>query len=139
LFAWTGSDYYARAMAGDDYEREEFQHEGTRALRERALEFPGVAEGDSCVKRSFKARTKGFLYLGESDDTYNAMLKVGDSLDDVRRFCAEQPDTRSVGETNWVTLHFAHDEAPPAALNDWIEESFRLLAPKKLVSELEAS
>jgi len=117
--------------------REEFRFAGTRALRARALEFPGVAEGDSCVKRSFKARTKGFLYLGEKDESYNVMLKVGDSLDDVRRFCAERPDTRSVGETNWVTLDFAGDEAPPPALNDWIEESFRLLAPKKLVAELE--
>ena len=119
-------------------EREEFQHDGTRALRGRALQFPGVAEGDSCVKRAFKARTKGFLYLGETGDTYNVMLKVGDSLDAVKRFCAERPDDRSVGETNWVTLHFGGDEAPPEALDDWIEESYRLLAPKKLVNELES-
>ena len=126
-------------MTGAASAREEFQHAGTRALRSRALELPGVAEGDSCVKRSFKARTKGFLYLGEKDETYNVMLKVGESLDEVRRFCAEQPDMRSVGNTNWVTLHFRGDQAPPDALLDWIEESFRLLAPKKLVTELEAS
>ena len=116
---------------------EHFKHAGTRALRDRALEFPGVAEGDSCVKRAFKARTKGFLYLGEKEMTYNVMLKVGDSVDAATSFCAEQPEQRSIGKTNWVTLHFDSADEPPCFLNEWIEESYRLLAPRKLVSELE--
>lgn len=119
--------------------REDFRHEGTRALRERALELPRVAENGSCLTRAFKARTKGFLYLGETDGTYNVMLKVGDSLDAVRSFCADRPEDCSVGSTNWVTLHFDSDEAPPPMLSDWIEESYRLLAPRKLVAELDAA
>lgn len=118
--------------------REEFRHEGTRALRARALTLPGVDEGDSCVKRAFKARTKGFLYLGETEDTYNVMLKIGESLDAARAFCAENPEQRSIGDTSWLTLHFAGDEDPPAQLSDWIEESYRTLAPRKLIAELEA-
>ncbi len=114
-----------------------FRFEGTRQLRARALDLPGVAEGESCVKRSFKARTKGFLYLGETDDEYNVMLKVGDSVDDARSFCDEAPDRRSVGSTNWVTLRFGTTELPPPFLADWIEESYRMLAPRKLVAELE--
>ncbi len=45
-----------------------FQHEVILELRSRALAFPEVVEGDSCVKRSFKARKKGFLHLGETAD-----------------------------------------------------------------------
>ncbi len=118
--------------------QDEFRHEGTKQLRVRALELPGVAEGESCVKRAFKARTKGFLYLGEKDESYNVMLKIGDSLAAAQSFCAESPDNRSIGKTNWMTLEFGADEVPPAELSVWIEESFRLLAPKKLVTELEA-
>ena len=60
---------------------ERFQHEVILGLRSRALAFPEVVEGDSCVKRSFKARKKGFLYLGETADGYNVMVKLGPSID----------------------------------------------------------
>ena len=43
---------------------EQFQFDTTKALREYAPTFPETNEGDSCVKRAFRARTKGFLYLG---------------------------------------------------------------------------
>lgn len=117
---------------------EEFQHEVVKALREHALSFPGVNEGDSCVKRAFRARTKGFLFLGEKPDSYNVMLKLGDSVEEAEMLTAENPDSWALGKFNWMTMHFDNDEQPPDGLLErWIEESYRLLAPKKLLSELD--
>ena len=49
---------------------DEFETDLIRSLRDLALSFPGVTEGESCVNRAFRAGTKGFLYLGEKDGTW---------------------------------------------------------------------
>lgn len=117
---------------------EEFRHDVVKALRDHALSFPGVNESDSCVKRAFRARTKGFLFLGEKPDSYNVMLKLGDSVDEAVGLTEERSERWSVGKFNWVTMHFDNDEVPPDGLLErWIEESYRLLAPKKLLAELD--
>ncbi len=58
---------------------ERFENPIVRQLRKLALCYPEVAEGDSGVKRSFKARKKGFLYLGENAKGYSIMVKLGPS------------------------------------------------------------
>ena len=42
----------------------QFQYDVVKALRRYALQYPETNEGSSCVKRAFRARNKGFLYLG---------------------------------------------------------------------------
>jgi predicted DNA-binding protein (MmcQ/YjbR family) len=52
--------------------------------------------------------------------------------------CAE-PAGYGLGRSGWVSLR--HDRAelpPPPVLEDWIEESYRKVAPRKLVAALEA-
>ena len=118
---------------------EQFQHEVIRALRSRALAFPEVVEGDSCVKRSFKVRKRGFLYLGEKADEYNVMVKLGPSLEEATALVNARPDTWSVGKGGWAILKFDPAEHPPAGLLErWMEESYRLQAPKTLVAALDA-
>lgn len=119
---------------------EHFQHEVILALRTRALAFPEVIEGDSCVKRGFKVRKKGFLYLGEKADEYNVMVKLGPSMDEARRLASSRPDSWSVGKGGWAMLKFDPAERPPEGLLErWMEESYRLQAPKKLVAALDAT
>lgn len=117
---------------------ESFQHPVIEGLRALALSFPEVVEGDSCVKRSFKARKKGFLYLGENKDGYNVMVKLGPSIEEARDLASARPDTWSVGKGGWAILKFAPSERPPAGLLErWIDESYRLQAPKTLVAALD--
>lgn len=111
-----------------------FQHPVILHLRSKALDFPEVVEGDSCVKRSFKARKKGFLYLGESKDGYNVMVKLGPSLEEAQEMASERPKTWSVGKGGWAMLKFNADERPPEGLLErWMEESYRLQVPKTLL------
>jgi len=118
--------------------KERFQHEVTQTLRKLALSYPEVVEGDSCVKRSFKARKKGFLYLGENEAGYNVMVKLGPSVDEAEAMIGQHPGTWTVGKAGWATLKFAPDErAPEGLLERWLDESYRLQAPRPLVAALD--
>ncbi|MCH9648117.1 MAG: MmcQ/YjbR family DNA-binding protein [Deltaproteobacteria bacterium] len=117
---------------------EHFQNDVILGLRSRALAFPEVLEGDSCVKRSFKVRKKGFLYLGENAKGYNIMVKLGPSKEEAQALASARPKSWSVGKGGWASLKFGPDEIPPEGLLErWMEESYRLQAPKTLVATLE--
>ena len=131
---FDGVPRYARPMAS-----EEFQTPVIRALRDHALSFPGVDEGDSCVKRAFRVEKKGFLYLGEKESQYNMMVKLGDSFDAAAAM-AKKHERWDAGKFGWVTLRFAPDEtAPHDLIEECIEESYRNQAPPALLRELDAT
>lgn len=116
---------------------EEFQTPVIRHLRDVAMEYPDVDEGDSCVKRVFKVRKKGFLYLGEKDTEYNVMVKLDESFPDAERLAADH-ERWDAGKFGWVTLRFAPDEdAPREIIEEWIDESYRAQAPPALIAELD--
>ena len=109
-----------------------------KAIRKIALSYPDVDEGSSCVNRAFKAGKKAFLYMGMKEDTYNLRLKLSNSLDEAETLEKKSPDNYSVGAHGWTLLTFHHTKQPPKKLLErWIDESFRLLAPKALVAQLD--
>jgi len=117
---------------------EEFESELVRSLRNLALSYPGVTEGDSCVNRVFRAGTRGFLYLGEKPDTYRVMVKLEKSLDDATKLSERDPTHYSVGTTAWVTVVLPRGETPPPGqFESWIDESYRLQAGKRLLAQLD--
>ena len=90
-----------------------FRHELSETIRRIALQYPETEEGSSCVNRAFKAGGKNFVFLGEKDDVCTMRLKLEDG--------------------GWTLLEFSPDDPPPIAdLERWIDESFRLLAPKRV-------
>jgi len=108
-----------------------------RSLRRVALRYPEAEEGTSCNKAAFKARDKAFLFLGTDDGSYNVMLKLGESLPEAAKLQSREPGRYAVGANGWVKATFAHDESPPPGLlENWIGESYRLLAHKQLVALL---
>jgi predicted DNA-binding protein (MmcQ/YjbR family) len=45
-----------------------------------------------------------------------------------------------LGKHGWVSVPFSTDGGPPVpVLSDWIEESYRLVAPKRLLKELDGN
>jgi len=115
---------------------ERFTSDVLQSLRDHALAFPETSEGSSCVNRAFKVRKKNFVFLGEKGDGMcRVMVKLGPSLEAAR---ARTDAGLSVGKTGWVTWNFPGDQAPEAALlAAWVEESFRVLAPKTLIRQLD--
>jgi hypothetical protein len=111
-----------------------------QTLREIALAYPESSETTSCNKAAFKAGKKSFLFVGQKEDSYNVMLKLGDSLDEATLLESKRPENFNVGKGGWTTLRFPLTDSPDGDLFDrWIEESYRLLATKTLVRELDES
>jgi predicted DNA-binding protein (MmcQ/YjbR family) len=109
------------------------QPEAAKALRDRALALPGAWEdspwGDSVVK----AGKKIFVFLGEEKIT----LKLVEAHPAAMSIPGAAPTAYGLGKAGWVTL--PREGAPPLdVLCDWLEESYRLVAPKKLIKELDA-
>jgi hypothetical protein len=96
-----------------------------QALRRRALRHPDTSEGVACEgtaleKRTVKAGSKAFLFLGLSD----AMFKLTDSAAEATRLGLK------VGKNGWVSVKL--DGAPPVArLEKWVDESYRAVAGRK--------
>ena len=87
-----------------------------------------------CTKIGFKARKKNFFFLGEKHDRLNMMLKLGESLEEAFEQAKAHPGLYKPGKNGWVSLDFPLDHLPPDGLMErWIQESFRMLAPKTLV------
>lgn len=115
-------------------------HDHVEALRKLAHRYPEVEEGDSCVKRGFKARKKSFLFLGTRDDGYDVMVKLKDSVEEAEELSQKEPDRYTVGKHGWVTMKFSKDSpAPSGLLERWLDESYRVNVPKKLVAMLPES
>jgi hypothetical protein len=107
------------------------------AIRMLALSYPETSEGIVCNRSSFKAKGKAFVFLGVEEDGYDVMLKLNASLREAAELERKQPDRYHVGGHNWVTAKYSRNESPPPGLVErWMEESFRLLAPKALVASV---
>jgi predicted DNA-binding protein (MmcQ/YjbR family) len=105
-------------------------------LRELALALPGTAEGVACAGTAMEAHTvtaggKAFLFHRPED----LRLKLRDALPEATALAAAEPGRYRVGAHGWVTVLLA-DPPPVDLLARWVEESFRLVASKKLVAQL---
>lgn len=118
---------------------EEFESPLAQALQAFASTYPEVSESPSCVNRSFKARKKGFMFLGEKPDgVLRLMVKLDSGIDSAEAVATEHPDEWKVSGPGWITGNFTDDSAPPLeTMKEWIDESYRLLAPKTLVKLLD--
>jgi hypothetical protein len=115
---------------------EKFEHSISRALRDFALALPETEEGTSCVNRAFRARKKNFLFVGEKGDHVRVMVRLGPSAEQVAALADPRVD---VGKHGWVTINCAAADAPDMELLlQWVTESYRILAPKALVKQLDA-
>lgn len=98
-----------------------------QALRKSALRHPKTKEGIACKgtpveKRTVMTRGRAFVYLGAKD----AMVKLGDSLDEAIKLAKKQKKQYRVGAHHWVTVTY---DAPQKLIEKWIAESYRVVAP----------
>ena len=49
-----------------------------------------------------------------------------------------EPTGYGLGRAGWVTVPYRASGVSIAVLRDWVEESYRIVAPKRLVAELDA-
>jgi predicted DNA-binding protein (MmcQ/YjbR family) len=114
-----------------------------RELRNYAMGFPGATEDFPWGERVAKVNGKVFVFLG-CDPTANAEMGLSVKLPVSSEEALELPFTKptgyGLGKAGWVSANFGPKDAPPVPiLKSWIHESYRSIAPKKLLDELESS
>jgi predicted DNA-binding protein (MmcQ/YjbR family) len=114
----------------------------SRELRKYALSFPGATEDFPWGERVAKVKGKVFVFLGSDPVPRGPMglsVKLPQSGQDALDLPFAKPTGYGLGKSGWVSATFeANDEPPLEILKGWIRESYRAVAPKKLVAELES-
>lgn len=110
-----------------------------KAMQAAALAYPETFEDFPWEHRVVKVRGKIFLFLDGGPNGLRVNLKLPHSAEGLLALPFASPTPYGLGRSGWVTLAFAGDEAPPTALLlKGLEESYRAVAPKKLVAAWEA-
>jgi predicted DNA-binding protein (MmcQ/YjbR family) len=113
------------------------------ALRKHALGFPQTIEDFPWGHSAFKVKGKKaflFTYLNEKEGYLNLSMKLPLSGRTALIFPFAKPTEYGLGKSGWVTSQFkAQDDIPLEMLMDWIDESFRAIAPKQVVAELDGA
>lgn len=127
------------------------EHDRWTAIRRLALGFPNATEdtpwGDELVVkverrdrepppwRRHLVHGPVFLWLGQPG-AGEVSVKLTASHEAARALAGAVPTTTSgLGQWGWLTVPLA--AADVDLLGDWVEESYRNVAPKKLVRELD--
>jgi predicted DNA-binding protein (MmcQ/YjbR family) len=107
------------------------------ALRRLALAYPESYEEFPWGHRAIKVVKKVFVFISADE----AGLSIGTKLPHSNRAALAHPFAEptgyGLGKSGWVTARFDTRARPPLdILRAWIDESYRAVAPKKLVALL---
>ena len=109
-------------------------------LRDFALAYPETTEHFPWGHRALKVRNKVFVFLALDLDarTLSMSVKLPRTSSAALMLPFASPTHYGLGKSGWVTARFeGNDEIPTALLEEWIDESFRAIAPKKIVAGLQ--
>lgn len=109
-------------------------------LRTFALDYPDTIEDFPWGHNAFKVNKKVFLFLVNDTDKkmLSMSIKLPKSGKSALKHSFASPTEYGMGKHGWVTLRFSPgDSVPVEQITDWIDESFRAIAPKKIVAFLD--
>jgi predicted DNA-binding protein (MmcQ/YjbR family) len=101
-----------------------------------ALTLPGSALDYPWGETVVKVDGKVFVFLGSDPDRVRLSLKLPASMLDALEEPGAAPTGYGLGKSGWVSLDYAA-EPPLCRLKSWIEESYRAVAKKRRVKELD--
>jgi predicted DNA-binding protein (MmcQ/YjbR family) len=107
------------------------------SLLEFALSLPEAWEDKPWEEDTVaKVRKKIFVFFGGPSSS-QLTVKLAESHAHALSIDGARPSAYGLGKSGWVTVPLDADGVDPALLRDWIEESYRIVAPKRLVAGLE--
>jgi predicted DNA-binding protein (MmcQ/YjbR family) len=111
-------------------------------LQAFALGLPGAYEDHPWDEVVFKVSKKVFVFFGlaaEMDKRVHLTVKLPETGVYALQMPFVKPAGYNLGKSGWVTVQYPSDADPPVdLLLEWIEESYRAVAPKRLVKELDS-
>ena len=104
-----------------------------------ALALPGAWEDHPWEETVVKVNKKIFVFFGRDDPAaFGLSVKLPDSGPAVLMLETAEPTGYGMGKAGWVTVRFTAKDLPPSeVIEDWIEESYRAVAPKRLAAQLD--
>lgn len=108
-------------------------------LRDIALSYPEAHADNPWGHVAVKVNKKAFVFLGGEKDTkeLSMSVKLPQSRDMAADLPFAEPTGYGLGKSGWVTARFTKaSDVPMDLLRSWIDESYRAIAPKKLVKTL---
>ncbi len=109
------------------------------ALRKAALALPGAHEDFPWGHSAYKVGRKIFLVTSLEDGILKASVKLPLSGAFALMQPWAQPTGYGLGRSGWVSASFKRSaDVPMDLLRQWIVESWRAIAPKKLSATLRA-
>ncbi|MET9406398.1 MmcQ/YjbR family DNA-binding protein [Streptomyces sp. NPDC002935] len=113
-------------------------------VREFALGLPGATEEFPWGETVAKVNKKVFVFLGLDDGSYpmGVTVKLKDEAAHAHALTSPGAELAGygLGKAGWVRIPLEEQGAPAAELLcDWVEESYRVIAPKRLIAELDQS
>jgi predicted DNA-binding protein (MmcQ/YjbR family) len=104
-----------------------------------ALALPGAFEDHPWGEDVVKVNRKIFVFLGTAGSATPRMtVKLVESHGHALAIDGSEPTGYGLGKSGWVTVPLGAEGMTAELLCEWIEESYRIVAPKRRVSELDA-
>jgi predicted DNA-binding protein (MmcQ/YjbR family) len=109
-------------------------------LRAYAMKYPESHEDFPWGERAIKVKGKAFLFMRAGADEISLSVKLPKSRDMAIDLPFAEPTHYGLGKHGWVTATIKKGAKKPPIdlLKAWIDESFRAVAPKKIVETLKS-
>jgi predicted DNA-binding protein (MmcQ/YjbR family) len=117
------------------------QAAAAKELREYGLSLPESTEHFPWGERVLKVKGKVFVFLGRDEsEGFGLSVKLPETGGAALTLPFTSPTGYGLGKSGWITAEFAAGKAVPVAmLREWIEESYRAVAPKKVLALLDGA
>ncbi len=104
-----------------------------------ALKYPETKEAHPWGESVVKVRGKVFVFFGVPGESLHVTVKLPQSCGIALELSFTEPTGYGLGKSGWVTATIPPGDTPPVPmLLQWIDESYRAVAPKKLARALDA-
>ena len=107
-----------------------------KRIRERALSYPQTTEDFPWGESAFKVKGKTFIFMRDGEEGVSLSVKLDRGREFALSLPRSEPTHYGLGAKGWVTLR-PTAKTKPAVLFDLIDESYRLVAPRRVLQELD--
>jgi predicted DNA-binding protein (MmcQ/YjbR family) len=105
-------------------------------VRDFALSLPEAVEDHPWGEDVAKVRRKIFVFLGPPG-ARRMTVKLDESHAHALSIAGAERTGYGLGASGWVTIPLRADGVTIGLLRDWVEESYRIVAPKRVLAELD--
>jgi predicted DNA-binding protein (MmcQ/YjbR family) len=108
-----------------------------KQLRDYGLALPGAhLKSPWPGHKDLAVNDKTFAYLSIEGEPLSISCKLPRSSHLALMLPHAQPTPYGLGKSGWVSMQFPDGKVPVDMLKQWIDESYRAQAPKKLLEQL---